>query len=93
MQIIVLGAGAIGSVYGARLSKIHDVTLIGGAAHVEAIQRDGLVMQGHLSATLPAAGIHDGAVDRARHPDPADHQGQQQRRRGRADRRSAAEGT
>src|SRR5262245_11445986 len=52
MKIIVLGAGAIGSVYGARLSKFHDVTLIGGAAHVEAIQRDGLVMQGHLSETL-----------------------------------------
>ena len=53
MRIIVLGAGAIGSVYGARLSKYHDVTLIGGASHVEAIARDGLVMQGHLSATLP----------------------------------------
>ena len=46
MRIIVLGAGAIGSVYGARLSKLHDVTLIGGASHVAAIQRDGLVMQG-----------------------------------------------
>ena len=52
MQIIVLGAGAIGSVYGARLSKFHDVTLIGGAAHVEAIQRDGLVMQGIVPETL-----------------------------------------
>jgi 2-dehydropantoate 2-reductase len=52
MRIIVLGAGAIGSVYGARLSKYHDVTLIGGAAHVEAIQRDGLLMQGHLSGRL-----------------------------------------
>ena len=52
MDIIVLGAGAIGSVYGARLSKFHDVTLIGGAAHVAAIQRDGLVMQGHLPETL-----------------------------------------
>jgi 2-dehydropantoate 2-reductase len=52
VNIIVLGAGAIGSVYGARLSKYHDVTLIGGASHVEAIQRDGLLMQGHLSATL-----------------------------------------
>ena len=52
MQIIVLGAGAIGSVYGAKLSKFHDVTLIGGGSHVEAIQRDGLVMQGHLSETL-----------------------------------------
>lgn len=52
MRIIVLGAGAIGSVYGARLSAFHDVTLIGGAAHVEAIQRHGLVMQGHTTGTL-----------------------------------------
>jgi 2-dehydropantoate 2-reductase len=52
MRIIVLGAGAIGSVYGAKLSKDHDVTLIGGASHVEAIQRDGLVMQGHTTGTL-----------------------------------------
>jgi len=57
VNILILGAGAIGSVYGARLSKFHDVTLIGGAAHVEAIQRDGLVMQGQLDETLhlPAA--------------------------------------
>lgn len=53
MNILILGAGAIGSVYGARLSKFHDVTLIGGASHVEAIQRDGLVMQGLLSDNLP----------------------------------------
>jgi len=56
MKIIVLGAGAIGSVYGARLSRFHDVTLIGGASHVDAIQRSGLVMQGHVTGTfrLPA---------------------------------------
>ena len=52
MKIIVLGAGAIGSVYGARLSKFHDVTLIGGAAHVDAINRHGLIMQGHVAETL-----------------------------------------
>lgn len=52
MKIIVLGAGAIGSVYGARLSKFHDVTLIGGGPHVAAIQRAGLEMRGHLSETL-----------------------------------------
>ena len=52
MNIIILGAGAIGSVYGARLSRQHTVTLIGGAAHVDAINRDGLVMQGLLSDTL-----------------------------------------
>jgi len=56
MRIIVLGAGAIGSTYGARLSKHHDVTLIGGASHVAAIQRDGLVMEGQTTGTfrLPA---------------------------------------
>ena len=56
MRIIVLGAGAIGSTYGARLSKHHDVTLIGGASHVEGIQRDGLVMAGEATGTfrLPA---------------------------------------
>ncbi len=52
MQIIVLGAGAIGSVYGAKLSKFHDVTLIGGQSHVDAIQRDGLVMHGNTTGTL-----------------------------------------
>jgi len=52
MQIVILGAGAIGSVYGAKLAKQHDVTLVGGAAHVEAIERDGLVMQGLMAATL-----------------------------------------
>lgn len=56
MQIIVLGAGAIGSVYGAKLSRFHDVTLIGGSSHVEAIQRDGLILQGQTTGTvrLPA---------------------------------------
>ena len=56
MRIIVLGAGAIGSVYGAKLSKFHDVTLIGGQAHVDAIRRDGLEMQGHTTGlfNLPA---------------------------------------
>ena len=52
MRIVVLGAGAIGSVYGAKLSRHHDVTLVGGAAHVAAIQRHGLQMQGLLSETL-----------------------------------------
>jgi 2-dehydropantoate 2-reductase len=52
MHIVILGAGAIGSVYGAKLSKQHDVTLVGGAAHVDAIQRGGLVMQGLLDETL-----------------------------------------
>lgn len=52
MHIVILGAGAIGSVYGAKLAKHHHVTLVGGAAHVDAIRRDGLVLQGLLDETL-----------------------------------------
>jgi 2-dehydropantoate 2-reductase len=52
LRIVILGAGAIGSIYGAKLSRHHDVTLVGGAAHVAAIQRDGLEFQGLLSDTL-----------------------------------------
>lgn len=43
MKIAVVGAGAVGCYFGGLLSKAgHDVTLIGRAKHVEAIQRDGL---------------------------------------------------
>lgn len=52
MHIVILGAGAIGSVYGAKLSKQHHVTLVGGAVHVDAIQRYGLVIEGLLSERL-----------------------------------------
>lgn len=46
MQIIVLGAGAIGSLFGAKLAANNDVTLIGRANHVAAINRDGLRIGG-----------------------------------------------
>ncbi len=52
MHIAIVGAGAIGSVYGAKLSTHHDVTLVGGAAHVEAIRKEGLVIQGLHTQTL-----------------------------------------
>jgi 2-dehydropantoate 2-reductase len=46
MKIIVFGAGAIGSIYAAKLSRQHDVTVIARRAHVEAIKRDGLRISG-----------------------------------------------
>jgi 2-dehydropantoate 2-reductase len=46
MEIIVLGAGAIGSLYGAKLAATNDVTLIGRAAHVAAINSHGLQIEG-----------------------------------------------
>ena len=42
----VVGAGAVGSFFGAMLARAgHAVTLIGRAAHVEAIRREGLRLQ------------------------------------------------
>jgi 2-dehydropantoate 2-reductase len=46
MEIIVLGAGAIGSLYGAKLVRNNQVTLIGRAEHVTAINSDGLRIEG-----------------------------------------------
>lgn len=46
MEIIVIGAGAIGSLIGARLAGAHKVTLIGRPEHVRAIEHDGLRIEG-----------------------------------------------
>ena len=50
-QIIVVGGGAIGSVYAAKLAERHDVTLIARAAHAEAIRRGGLRVTGREEGT------------------------------------------
>ena len=47
-KIFVLGAGAIGSSYGALLSRKNDVTLIGNKAHVDAINSKGLTLSGDV---------------------------------------------
>jgi 2-dehydropantoate 2-reductase len=52
MRIIVLGAGAIGSLYGAKLARTNDVTLVGRPDHVSAIQRDGLRVEGIEAQTV-----------------------------------------
>src|SRR5512143_1036026 len=50
-RIAILGAGAIGSAVGARLSRAgHDITLIGRPAHLEAIERDGLRVDGRAGS-------------------------------------------
>jgi 2-dehydropantoate 2-reductase len=46
VRIVVLGAGAVGSFIGAALSAEHDVTLIGRKAHVLAVRRKGLLIEG-----------------------------------------------
>jgi 2-dehydropantoate 2-reductase len=46
MEIIVLGAGAIGSLYGAKLAAANEVTLVGRPEHVAAINAHGLRLEG-----------------------------------------------
>lgn len=42
MKIIILGAGAIGSLYGARLSRKNEVLLVARKSHADSINRNGL---------------------------------------------------
>ncbi len=63
--VAVVGAGAVGSYFGAMLSRVgHAVTLIGRAAHVEAIERDGLQlnMAGRVESIRVAASSELSAV-------------------------------
>jgi len=48
VKVLVFGAGSIGSVIGALLSEENDVTLLTRGAHLEAIRKDGLSIQGVL---------------------------------------------
>ena len=64
-SVAVVGAGAVGSFYGAMLARAgHRVTLIGRAAHVQAIERDGLrlEMAGRVETVRVAASVDLAAV-------------------------------
>lgn len=51
-KIFVLGAGAIGSVFGALLAKHYDVVLIGSCSHVQTINSKGLMLSGGVNETF-----------------------------------------
>jgi 2-dehydropantoate 2-reductase len=52
MNIVVMGAGAIGSLFGGLLSKKNTVVLVGRKSHIEAIQQHGLQITGKTQATM-----------------------------------------
>jgi len=56
MNIVIVGAGAIGSLFGALLAKNNTVVLVGRAPHITAIQHNGLNINGktHLHVKLSA---------------------------------------
>jgi 2-dehydropantoate 2-reductase len=51
-RIVVLGAGAIGSLYAAKLAARHDVTVVGRLTHAAAIERSGLRVIGKETFTV-----------------------------------------
>ena len=56
MNIVVMGAGAIGSLFGGLLSKKNNVILIGRSPHVNAIRKNGLNIEDKttLNVKIPA---------------------------------------
>jgi len=52
MNIIIFGAGAIGSLLGAFLSKKNDVLLIGRKSHILSIKKNDLVIQGKTNLKI-----------------------------------------
>ena len=57
MRVLVFGAGVLGSLYGARLSARHDVTLLARAARAEQLRRDGVVLQDALTGRRTVARV------------------------------------
>ena len=53
MRVLVVGAGAVGSLFGARLTQAgHDVVLVARPAHAAAIRAHGLRLEGRSSVTV-----------------------------------------
>ncbi|MFC6864024.1 ketopantoate reductase family protein [Halomicroarcula sp. GCM10025817] len=56
MDVLVVGAGSLGSLLGGLLAREHDVTLVGRDPHVETVRREGLAVVGTERFTVhPAA--------------------------------------
>lgn len=48
MNVVVFGAGSLGSLMGGLLARAHDVTLVGRDPHMEAVRRSGLELTGEI---------------------------------------------
>src|SRR5512133_1930708 len=60
MRFAIVGSGAVGGYYGARLARAgHDVTFIARGAHLEAIRSRGLLVKSPLGAFTVKAPAED----------------------------------
>ena len=64
MEVLVFGAGALGSLVGGLLARTHDVTLVGRDPHVRRIRADGLRIDGEFDVRVRPRAVTDG-TDRA----------------------------
>lgn len=57
MNIIVFGAGAIGSLFGALLAKKNAVVLVGRPPHITTIQKKGLIIMGKTNSNVKTTAL------------------------------------
>jgi 2-dehydropantoate 2-reductase len=62
MKLLVVGAGAVGGVLGARLANHHDVTLVARGAHLDAIRSRGLTLHTPAGTEVVRVAVTDRAV-------------------------------
>ena len=60
MDVVVFGAGSLGSLVGGLLAREHDVTLVGRQPHVDAVTGSGLTVTGAVEAAVRPAATVDG---------------------------------
>ena len=60
MEILVYGAGALGSLIGGLLARAHDVTLVGRDPHMRRVRGDGLRIDGALEAHVRPQALTEG---------------------------------
>lgn len=60
MEVVVFGAGSLGSLVGGVLAHEHDVTLVGRDPHVSAVRESGLRVEGAFDATTTPTATTDG---------------------------------
>lgn len=60
MELVVFGAGSLGSLLGGVLASDHEVTLVGRDPHVAAVRERGLSVEGAIEADVRPAATTDG---------------------------------
>ncbi|MFW5917092.1 MAG: ketopantoate reductase family protein [Halorubrum sp.] len=60
MEVLVYGAGALGSLVGGLLARTHEVTLVGRDPHMREIRADGLRIDGEVDVGVRPRALTDG---------------------------------